>query len=127
MPLRFDLGVGERLYLGRGVITNGRSRSMFILDGTLPVLKEKDTILAEDAKTALERLYVHVQRAYLYEQPAATDAYAALAAQAAAGSPDVYADVAEIDAMIVGGNLYRALKDLRKLIRAREQAAAQEA
>ena len=44
MPLRFDLGVGERLYVGRGVITNGRTRSMFILEGDIPVLKEKDVI-----------------------------------------------------------------------------------
>jgi hypothetical protein len=60
---------------------------------------------------------VHVQQAYLYERPAA---YAALAAKAAAEAPHVYADLTEIDAMIVGGDLYRTQKNLRKLIRVRD-------
>ncbi len=124
MPLRFDLAVGERLYIGRSIITNGKSRSMFVLDGDLPVLKEKDVISAENARTALERLYVHVQQAYLYERKAATAAYTALAAQAAAERPETYAALAETDALVVAGDLYRALKNLRRLIRAGEQAAA---
>jgi flagellar protein FlbT len=124
MPLRFDLAVGERLYIGRGVITNGKARSMFVLDGTLPVMKEKDVILPADAVTSLERLYVHIQQAYLYEQPATTDEYAVLAAQSAAECPEAHADLTEIDKMVVGGDLYKALKNLRKLIRAREQTAA---
>jgi flagellar protein FlbT len=124
MPLRFDLGVGERLYVGRGVVTNGRTRSMFILEGDIPVLKEKDFIPAADAATPLECLYVHVQECYLREKLAATAAYTALAAQAAADSPDIYRDLTDIGALIVAGDLYRALKMLRVLIRASEQAAA---
>ena len=124
MPLRFDLGVGERLYVGRGVITNGRTRSMFILEGDIPVLKEKDVISAEDAATPLKRLYVHVQESYLHEQPAGTAAYTALAAQAAAESPDIFRDITDIGVLITAGDLYRALKMLRLLIRVRQQAAA---
>lgn len=123
MPLRFDLGVGERLYVGRGVITNGRTRSMFILDGDMPVLKEKDIIPAAIAATPLEHLYVHLQEAYLQEKPAATTAYAALAAQATE-SQELYRDLTDIDALIIAGDLYRALKTLRLLIRASEQSAA---
>lgn len=121
MPLRFDLGIGERLYVGRGVITNGRTRSMFILEGDIPVLKEKDVISAVDAATPLKRLYVHVQESYLHEKPAATAAYAALAAQAAAESPDIYRELADIDALIIASDLYRALKMLRGLIRETDQ------
>jgi flagellar biosynthesis regulator FlbT len=100
MPLRFDLGVGERLYIGRGVVTNGRTRSMFILEGDIPVWKEKDYFPAAGAATPLERLYVHVQESYLHEKLAATATYTALAAQAAADSPDIYQDLTDIGALI---------------------------
>jgi flagellar protein FlbT len=124
MPLRFELAVGERLYVGSGVITNGRTRSTFILEGNLPVLKEKDVIPTGDAATPLERLYVHVQESYLHENPIAPAAYKKLAVQVAAESPEIYRDLTEIDALITTGNLYRALKMLRVLIRASEQTAA---
>jgi flagellar protein FlbT len=117
MPLRFDLAIGERLYVGRGVIMSNKSRMFFVLDGDMPVLKEKDFITLEAASTALERLYVHVQQSYLYEHSATTPAYDALAAQAAIEAPEAYSALSEIDALIVGGDLYRALKGLRSLIR----------
>lgn len=118
MPLRFDLAIGERLYIGRGVIMSNKTRMHFVLDGDMPVLKEKDYIAPEAAQTALERLYVYVQRAYLHEQSAATEEYRALAALAAAESPDSYAVLTTADHAIVAGDLYRALKSLRVLIRA---------
>ena len=118
MPLRFDLAIGERLYIGRGVIMSNKSRMLFVLDGDMPVLKEKDFLAPEAAETALERLYVYIQRAYLHEQPAAPDEYRALAALAAAESPDSYAVLTTADKLIVAGDLYRALKTLRVLIRA---------
>jgi len=119
MPLRFDLAIGERLYIGRGSIMSNKSRMLFVLDGDMPVLKEKDYIAPEAATTMLERLYVHVQQAYLYEQPAATPVYNILAAQAAAETPESYAALSEIDALIASGNLYRALRSLGYLIRQR--------
>lgn len=124
MPLRFDLAIGEPLYIGRGVIMSNKTRMHFVLDGDMPVLKEKDYVSPEAAQTALERLYVYVQRAYLHEQPAATEEYRALAALAAAESPDMYATLTTADKQIVAGDLYRALKSLRVLIRA---AAVEEA
>ena len=124
MPLRFDLAIGERLYIGRGVIMSNKSRMLFVLDGDMPALKEKDFLAPEAASTALEQLYVHVQQAYLYEHSAATSAYDALAAQAVAQVPALYSALSEIDALIVGGDLYRALKSLRKLVRQSGLAAA---
>lgn len=124
MPLRFDLAIGEPLYIGRGVIMSNKTRMHFVLDGDMPVLKEKDFIAPEAAQTALERLYVHVQRAYLHEQPATTEEYRALAALAAAESPDNYAVLTTADKQIVSGDLYRALKALRVLIKSSAAAEA---
>ena len=118
MPLRFDLAIGEKLYVGRGVITNGKARSMFVLEGNMPVLKEKDVITLEAARTTLDQLYRHLQQAYLYEQPATE--FATFAVQAAAEAPEIYTSLTEVDALVAAGDLYRALKNLRRIIRARE-------
>jgi flagellar protein FlbT len=120
MPLRFDLAIGERLYIGRGVIMSNKSRMFFVLDGDMPVLKEKDYLAPEAARTALERLYAHVQTAYLHESPATE--FRALAALAAAEAPEIYANLTEVDALVAAGDLYRALKSIRNLSRGRRRA-----
>ena len=49
MPLRFDLGPFEKLYIGKSVLTNNGDRSMFIVEGETPILRAKDILIAARA------------------------------------------------------------------------------
>ena len=55
MPLRFDLGPFEKLFIGRSVLTNNGDRTMFIVEGDTPILRARDVLMAEQAFTALDK------------------------------------------------------------------------
>ena len=119
MPLRFDLGPFEELHIGRCMIKNSHERSLFIVEGNMPIVKGKEYMPEAAAQNPLEKLYHCVQQMYLEE---AFDKYQGrylqLAAQSMRGDPQVASDLEAADQMIKAGDFYRALKGLRKLIRA---------
>ena len=67
MPLRFDLGPFEKLFVGKTILTNGGERTMFVVEGEGPILRAKDVLSAQLAATHLEKLYCCVQQMYLEE------------------------------------------------------------
>ena len=118
MPLRFDLGPFEELHIGKCMIKNSHERSMFAVLGTMPILRGKEYLQESAAQSPLEKLYYCVQQMYLEE---AYDKYQGLYLQLAARSmkedPGVFSELESADQLIKAGNFYRALKELRKLIR----------
>ena len=67
MPLRFDLGPFEKLFIGKSVLTNNGDRSMFIVEGDTPILRARDVLTPEQAVSPSEKLYRCVQQMYLEE------------------------------------------------------------
>jgi flagellar protein FlbT len=121
MPLRVELKPFERIVIGESVIINSANRTCFLVDGEAPILREKDTISAETADTTAKRLYVCVQTMYLKKDPDPYRAtYLGLLDELARQMPDQRDLIAAIAQQVSGGRLYKALKDIRKLI-AREQ------
>ena len=49
MPLRFDLGPFEKLFIGKSVLTNNSDRTMFIVEGETPILRARDVLTPERA------------------------------------------------------------------------------
>jgi flagellar biosynthesis repressor protein FlbT len=118
MPLRFDLGPLEKLFLGKSVITNNGSRTMFIVEGETPVLRARDVLTPERAVNAPEKLYRCVQQMYLEEDAQKYQgSYLALAAQAISERPDCQEQIRVADHFIKAGQHYKALKGLKKLVR----------
>ena len=118
MPLRFDLGPFEKLFIGRGVLTNNGDRTMFVVEGEIPVLRARDVLTPERAVNAVERLYRCVQQMYLEEDTGKYQgSYLALAAQTVSDNPAYHAEFRVADQAIKSGQLYKALKSLKKLIR----------
>jgi flagellar biosynthesis repressor protein FlbT len=116
MPLRFDIGPFEKLFIGKSVLTNGGNRTTFIIEGDTPVLRARDVLGPEQAVTAFEKLYRCVQRMYLEEDTAKYQgSYLALAAQTIAEFPDCCAALHAADGLIKSGQHYKALKELKKL------------
>jgi flagellar protein FlbT len=118
MPLRFDLGPHEKLFIGKSVLTNGGSRTMFIVEGETPILRARDVLTPERAVNAPERLYRCVQQMYLEEDAQKYEqSYLALVAQAISERPDCREKIGVADQFIETGQYYKALKDLKELVR----------
>jgi flagellar protein FlbT len=117
MPLRFDLGPFEKLFIGKSVLTNNGDRSMFIVEGDTPILRARDVLTPEQAISPLEKLYRCVQQMYLEEDaPKYQGSYLALAAQTISECPGCNAELHTADGLIKSGQHYKALKGLKKLI-----------
>jgi flagellar protein FlbT len=118
MPLRVELKPFERIVIGESVIINSASRTCFLIDGETPILREKDTITAETADTTARRLYLCVQTMYLKNDPEPyRTTCLGLLEELAQGMPKDRDLIAAIAQQVSGGLLYKALKDIRKLIR----------
>jgi len=125
MPLRVELKPFERIVIGESVIINSGNRTSFLIDGEVPILRDKDTVTAETANTPAKRLYYCVQVMYLKNDVARYRA-AYLASvdelrRAVPGSGDM---IDAVDQHISEGALYKALKEIRKLIRREEELVA---
>jgi flagellar protein FlbT len=117
MPLRIDLGPFEKLYIGKSVLTNNHDRTMFIVEGTSPILRARDVLAADRAINPVEKLYRCVQQMYLEEDSRKyRPSYGALVAQAIAGCPDHYDELRSADCSVLSGHLYEALKSLKSII-----------
>jgi flagellar biosynthesis repressor protein FlbT len=132
MPLRVELKPFERIIIGDSVIINSGARTSFLIDGDTPILREKDTVTAENADTPAKRLYHCVQMMYLKNDvPRFRASYLAALEElrkSCAGPSDairnVDADIAAIDQHVSSGSLYKALREIRKLMKRDEECSA---
>ena len=121
MPLRVELKPFERIVIGETVIVNSGTRSSFLIDGDAPVLREKDTVTAETANTPVKKLYFCVQMMYLKNDiPRYRVAYLRLITDLREASPGSRDLIDAVNNHISGGALYKALKEIRKLMKREE-------
>jgi flagellar biosynthesis repressor protein FlbT len=117
MPLRFDLGPFEQLFIGKCVLTNSRARAFFTIEGQLPILQGKDVLPAELAVSPLEKLYCCVQQMYLDESHEEHQgSYLALADRSLTENPTLASELQAADQLIASRQHYKALKVLKKLM-----------
>jgi flagellar protein FlbT len=117
MTLKVELKPGERMILGECVVTNGDQRTRLAIEGTVPILREKDIMTRERADTPARRLYLAVQLMYTSRDPQAHhQLYFSLMQDIVKAAPTTWPYIENINNHILMGNLYKALKDGRKLI-----------
>lgn len=125
MPLRVELKPFERIVVGDSVIINSGTRTSFLIDGESPILREKDTVTAETADTPAKRLYHCVQTMYLKNDVARyRTSYLGFVEELQRACPDAGATIAAVNAHVSSGALYKALKEIRKLMKRDEQRSA---
>ena len=118
MPLRVELKPFERIIIGESVIINSGTRTSFLIDGDAPILREKDTVSEETADTPAKRLYHCVQMMYLKNDiPRYRPSYLVLVKELQETCPRSNAAIAAINHHVSTGALYRALKEIRKLMK----------
>lgn len=122
MALRVELKPFERIVIGQSVITNSDVRASFLIDGYEPIMREKDILTAEAANTPAKRIYLCVQQMYLEDDiPKYQELYLGFVKDFLEAVPSSRADIESASNHILSGALYKALKDIRKLMK-REEA-----
>jgi flagellar biosynthesis repressor protein FlbT len=125
MPLRVELKPFERIIIGESVIINSGTRTSFLVDGETPILREKDTVTEESADTPAKRLYHCVQTMYLKNDVARYKAsYLGLIMELQESCPEAGELIAAVNHHVSTGALYKALKEIRKLMKREEERSA---
>jgi flagellar biosynthesis repressor protein FlbT len=118
MALKVELKPHERIIIGNCVVTNTDQRARLLIDGeNVPILREKDIMTPETADTPAKLIYLAVQLMYI--SPAAQgqhSTYFHLLRDIIATMPSAWPIIETINTGILNGDLYRALKEARKLI-----------
>ncbi len=117
MSLKVELKPGERVIIGESVITNADQRTRLLIDGNAPILREKDILTAKTADSPAKRIYLAVQLMYMSREPTAHhQIYFELVSNILRAAPSTWPFVEGINNHILTGELYKALKQAKKLI-----------
>ncbi len=118
MALKVELKPHERIIIGSCVITNTDQRSKFLIEGDrVPILREKDILTPETADTPAKLVYLAVQLMYLAPEPQEHHpVYFSLVRDILMTTPSAWPVIEGINNCILNGDLYRALKEAKKLI-----------
>jgi flagellar protein FlbT len=122
MALKVELKPFERIIIGESVITNSETRAHFLIDGEAPILREKDILTAETANSPVKRLYLCVQQMYLEKDiPKYQELYMGFVKDLLEAVPSFRPQIEAASKLILSGQLYNSLKEIRKLVRMEEE------
>jgi flagellar protein FlbT len=115
--LKIELKPGERVMLGDCVITNHDQRTRLLVEGSAPILREKDIMTESRADTPAKRIYLAVQLMYTSKTPATYhELYFKLVREITQAVPSMWPLIESINNQILTGELYKALREVKKLI-----------
>jgi flagellar protein FlbT len=117
MALKVELKPGERILIGDCVVTNNDQRTRLLIEGAAPILREKDIMTPDRADTPAKRIYLAVQLMYTSREPQRHhDGYFSLVRDIVQAAPSTWPLIEAINNHILTGEMYKALKDTKKLI-----------
>jgi flagellar protein FlbT len=117
MALKVELKPGERIILGDSVVTNADQRTRLIIEGGAPILREKDILTRDRADTPAKRIYLAVQLMYMSRDPRMHhEIYFTLVRDTLSAAPSTWPYIESINNHILTGQMYKALKEAKKLI-----------
>ncbi|HET7124278.1 MAG TPA: flagellar biosynthesis repressor FlbT [Bradyrhizobium sp.] len=118
MALKVELKPHERIIIGACVVTNTDQRARLLIDGDkIPILREKDILTPHTADTPAKLVYLAVQLMYISPDPQLNHGtYFSLVRDIVTAAPSAWPIIEGINNHILNGDLYRALKEARKLV-----------
>jgi len=117
MALKVELKPGEKIIIGDCVVTNHEQRTRLTIDGRVPILREKDILTPQRADTPAKRIYLALQLMYTSKEPRDYhELYFSLVRDITIAAPSVWPHIESINNHILTGEMYKALKDAKKLI-----------
>jgi flagellar protein FlbT len=129
MALALTLKPQERMILGDAVIRNmSRHSAHLLVETPVPVLRNRDILPQNEARTPCGHLYLAVQLLYLQpaKQTQLQDLYLTLAQEVLSAAPSLSPVLQDLSLLVAGGDYYRALQVAKRLL-GQEQALLQQA
>jgi flagellar protein FlbT len=122
VALKIELKPSERILLGDCVVTNTDQRARLVIEGSAPILREKDIMSLSRADSLAKLIYLAVQFIYTAKRPQQHHAlYFRLADEFLKAAPSAKPFIENINNRILTGEPYKALKEARKLIAYEEE------
>lgn len=114
------------MIIGGAVITNGSVKTSFTIDNHVPILRDKDILSTQNAKTPARRIYFAIQLMYIDENNLAVhhNLYWKLVREFLDAAPRALSIIDRISEDIVNRSYYQALKTCKKLIAYEEEVIA---
>jgi flagellar biosynthesis repressor protein FlbT len=117
VALKIELKPNERVILGECVVTNHGQRTRLLIEGEVPILREKDIITQSGANSPAKRIYFAVQLMYTSKHPQEHHQfYLGLVRRILKAAPSTRPYIERINNQILTSEFYKALKEARKLI-----------
>jgi flagellar protein FlbT len=118
MGLKLKLKPNERVFVSGALIRNAGSGAVLELMNNVPMLREKDILLEQDAKSPCQQLYLIVQT--LYFDPASRhvllQSFNRLLGEVLQAAPSLRASLEPLAPKLADAQYYSALKDLQVAI-----------
>lgn len=119
MSLKIVLKSGEKIVIGNAVITGAETgKTELLVHNDVPILRQKDILTLEQANSPAKLVYYHIQG--LYIEPELIEFHQAHAIQRMkelqAAAPSTVGYLIQIQAQLILGKYYNALKECKKLI-----------
>jgi flagellar protein FlbT len=118
MALKISLKPHERLIIGGAVLVNGASKTEFMIENKVPILRQSSILNAEQANTPASRIYFVIQLMYIDEEHIKEHhkLYWELVRDFVQAAPRSLELIDVISELILQESYYRALKGARQLI-----------
>ncbi len=125
MALVIDLKPSERIIVGQAVITNDKTRTRLHIEGSAPIMREKDIMREEEANSPCKRIYLMVQLMYLSPHPEEMHKlYFDMVHDVQNAAPSTSVFFMNIHTHIMNGHYYKALREAKNLIQHEEELLA---
>lgn len=122
MPLKIELKPNERIILGDCILTNCGARTRVQIDGKVPILREKEIMTPRRANSPAKRIYLALQLIYTSKEPRRHYiVYLQLVRDMVRAASAARPFIDRINNRILTGELYKALKEARKLVAYEEE------
>ncbi len=124
MALKITLKPREKIVIGGAVITNGKGNATFIIENSVPILRQKDIMTEKQASTPCRRIYFVIQLMYIDSANLAEhhNTYWTLVREVVGVASGTLPYIDRISDLILGNRYYQALKQAKKLIDYEEEA-----
>jgi flagellar biosynthesis repressor protein FlbT len=118
MALKITLKPHEKMILGGAVITNGASKCEFVVENSVPILRQNNILSPDEADSPARRLYLAIQLMYVDPPQLRSHQklYWQMVKEFVQAAPSSLGLIDRINELIVNGKFYDALKSAKKLI-----------
>ena len=118
MPLKISLKPRERIIIAGASLVNGNSSATFVVENTVPILREKDILKESEANSPARRIYFAIQLMYLDPNNLVHyhELYWRLVREFLTAAPSSLKLIDNISECILGDKYFKALKATKKLI-----------